>query len=579
MANYSIQFPDGKVRTIEGPDDASPDQLRQAALRAWDLVRRPNVQWGPSPEESNPAYGRTNLQFGPIDTGIEVPGAAGRMLTGAGQMMMNRYRGAQQLLGLGGPELQSTIDEQARLDRPLNENAAAGVGRVAGDVAMTLPLGGAAKTFMGATGLGALSGATEALTSEQEGQRRGRALVGAITGGGLQQGAHIASKMINPNLHPEMREALRQGMRPTAANLVDSNPVSFGEYFARQVPGVGVPVIEAEKDAIESFNRVTLNRVLGLIGKPVKKIDDLPVGTEGVNLVSQKVQNAYDEILGRIGKVDVDRTALNNIYDIVSRASSQLPRASARRLQEIVGHELRAGLPRVGQRGGRLAIRPISGMSADDLKGIDSRIGHKARQFGRGANAEDPDIAAALREVRNELWEGVKRSHPKERDALKAADLARARLARIEKAAAKATQSNTDDPGVFTPKELLAATASMESGRDGSRMGRGLALDQGFAEAAQKLIQRPGKRTPNLLSALAAVGAVTYQPLIAAMPAVSTLMNTSRGRWLLNKIAAQEPTFLRQLSAGLVNKSGEAAIAPGSREANVLLEEWLNGRQ
>lgn len=98
------------------------------------VVERPNASGSPPPRPPaiDPSAGGGELSIGPISTGIKTPQGVDRFLSGAGQSMMDTYRGIKQLAGFQSPQ---ETDEQRRLDAPLDRTGAGLAGNVAGGIA------------------------------------------------------------------------------------------------------------------------------------------------------------------------------------------------------------------------------------------------------------------------------------------------------------------------------------------------------------------------------------------------------------------------------------------------------------
>lgn len=225
MKTYKVQAPDGSIIKIEGPENATEDQLIQAAQAAFAAKQRPQEA------AIDPTEGMSGTE---------------KFLAGTGKAFTDIGRGVRQYLpqGLGGLSNED-IAEARRLDQPLMNTGAGMSGNVFGNVVAAAPAAvvpGAA-TIPGAALIGGAYGALSPGTSVSE--RAKNVAVGGVAGAAvptLIRGAQVARSFVDP-LYQGGRDRIIGGtMRRAAggdANQAIANMRAAPEIVPGSLPTAG----------------------------------------------------------------------------------------------------------------------------------------------------------------------------------------------------------------------------------------------------------------------------------------------------------------------------------------------------
>ncbi len=501
--------------------------------------------------QADPSLGGGTFQFGPFDTGIELPQGVNRFLAGTGKAFIDIIRGTEQLgrklvpgVSEREQQLQREIDESRKLDAPLMATGAGLAGNITGNVAAFAPAAAipGAATLPGAALLGGGMGATQPVaTDESRALNVGLGAAGGLAGAGVSRGI---SRALAPKTAPEVTQLMAEGVTPTPGQIM-GGAASRIEQGATSIPVVGDVIRGAQRRAIVDLNKAAINRALAPVGGKATG-----AGREAVEEAYKLISSKYDDILPNIKNVVSDEIFVGDVQDIVNMAQ-MLPDDKLGQLSRIVTTKV----------GDKIAKK---GMSGPVLKEIDSELG----RIGAGLRAS-PDFDA--REL-GSLVEGVKRSlrglvartNPEHAAELAKIDEAYALLLRVENAAGRAGSKE----GVFSPAALRAATKQMDRSMRGRKFAHGQALMQDLAEAGERVLGPtvPDSGTPfRTTGLLGGFGAAVYAPVeTTATLAAGSAPYTRAGQQIMAALLAQRPEMVRQLGTQMVRVNPYAAILGSS---------------
>lgn len=461
MPTYKITAPNGAVYRVTG-NGTEQEALAQLQAQLTLPEADPTTALGPS---------------GPGVT-ADVAASLGAALKGAEQGTGNVLRGLAEL-GLMGDERRAVESQGGFQNFPAPDYAATKAAHPYatgfGESAPYAAAGAAASLIPGAQGFwpailsqaaaGGLIGAARPGTLGERASRAGAdaalgGLGGAIAGG--------LGAVANRALRPEVTMMRNAGVVPTVGQTLGGIPSRI-EEAAGSLPVVGHMIDAARQRARNEFNVGAINRALESTGQTVTA-----PGHVGIQAAQQSVDDAYRAARAAApGGLPFDAQARQEIgvlRNFLGRATQETERDFDRFYAGTFQRHL-----------GRNA-----GFETRSFKELDAELGRKIRAAG----ASNQQLQSAFKELQRILRDSAGRVNPAYREAQGAADLAAARLMRVENAANRG--ANTE--GVFTPGQLNMATRQMDTSSRRRASAAGDALMQDFASAGQTVL---GDRVAN----------------------------------------------------------------------------------
>lgn len=519
------------------------------------------------------AYRRAAPKEAPIDP-TEGMSTAEKLLAGTGKAFVDIGRAAKQIVGMGDD--QEIADARER-DKALMGTGAGITGNLIGNlVASLLPAGAAGVALRGAAAVPALSGALRAgqaaaeahpllaamapgaasgalmgaLEPTIEGESRARNMAtNAAIGGAVGAAPRALARVVRPETSAGAKQLIDEGVRLTPGQALGGAWKASEEKLA-SLPILGDIIKGAQRRGIEDFNRAAANRVLKPIGLTAPK--DFKAGHEAIAMLERKVGDAYDDVLAKIGRVDLDNAFQGEVSKIAGM-TDELGDAAKNQFQSILKN-------RVIDR-----MTPAGTMSADTMKIVESDLNRLARQYKGSPDPNQRGLGAAIQEVQASLRRATRRSAgPDLVDQLDAANSAWAQFVRVQDAAGRIGAKE----GVFTPAQLTSAVRGQDKTLRKGAFARGDALMQDFAESGKTALTQevPDSGTAGRLLAAAAAGGGPLgliDPTIATMTALGALPYTSIGGRLTLAALAKRPEEARAI-AELLRAGAPAAGVAGS---------------
>jgi hypothetical protein len=429
-------------------------------------------------------------------------------------------------VGAGGVNEMVAKEQQAyEKQRQAAGDTGMDLSRIAGNVLSPANL---AMGYMGGpVAAGAMQGALTPTTGGQDfaGEKATQIAAGAV-GGKLGEAATAAvGKALSPVMSKYEQEVRKLGVTPTMGQTLGGG-AKVAEDFGQKVPFLGEFVRNARERTLYDFNK-------GVINKALSKIDDkLPaevIGRDAVSYAADQVSNAYDNVLSKMS-FNLDFKTTSGILEALNKAN--LPTEAQR--TEATNVLNKVALERFNK----------TELTGAEYKAIESDLRKEASSYLNSASNSERKIGEALNNVLKVFKTELADQNPKYTSKLRRIDSAYGDLSVMERAAAATGSAN----GVFTPEAYKSAVRAADVTRNKRAYARGLAREQGTAEAAQAVL---GKGSDSMVEGRLGLQQLGGAAASLALSPVASLAYTKEGQKIMDAILRERPELAKQIGQEL----------------------------
>mgnify|MGYP000849039526 CR=1 FL=1 len=351
--------------------------------------------------------------------------------------------------------------------------------RMAGNVAMTLPLGGIGAPAQGASmaariGTGAAQGgAMAALNPVTNGgenfwsDKGQEVMSGAVGGGVMAPVAGALGRIISPNAskNADIKLLQQEGVGLTPGQAL-GGAWNSAEQKLTSIPVVGSMIEKARSKGVEDFNKAALNRALKPIGEAAEE-----TGNAGIAAAKEAFSKAYDDVIPKLKLDTTDGGLVGKLANLRGMVQS-LPEREAQAFDSVIAREI----------DGRIA--PNGVLSGQNLKDALAAIRDQGKKFSISPDAYQSDLGQAFKQLHKELLDEMMAKNGALGQQLKKVDTGYANFKRAERAASSVGNAGGD----FTPAQLFNATKALDRSKDKGAFARGQALMQDLAGAGKRVM-------------------------------------------------------------------------------------------
>jgi hypothetical protein len=430
----------------------------------------------------------------------------GRALQGAGEPILGAAQLASHLTGVGT----EYVDRKSREAQQLGEASAREAGiepggwdipRMAGEMLSpvnAVPAFRVGRALMRAPGisgaigrglgLGAWSGATHPVadTEAQQdywGAKAGDVGTGALAGGLTGPAMEFGAQAVQPIVSDAVRELGKRGIATTVGQ-------NLGGFYKRaedvlmSLPLVGQTVRDARQRSVDTFFRGAANETL----KPLNQTlpDSIEHGRDVIKYIREIVGKAFDNAYNGVTFDHRDPAFRQASQTVLANARRVMNDAEFNKLQKEIQDPLTETIRRVtrpANQGGRGAGAMPTEKEVQDLV---EQFKKRELHYLKASSPYERDIGLALRSYREKLEDAVGNQNTGFTDRMNNASRAYAMFKRMQ--AASANPATGAYEGVFTPTQLLSASAKLDPTMSRRAFSEGDAQLQKYAEWGKQVL-------------------------------------------------------------------------------------------
>lgn len=287
----------------------------------------------------------------------------------------------------------------------------------------------------------------------------------------ITMASKVAGNMTRGVVNPAVTRLMRQGVTPTMGQILGGG-VKKAEEALGSVPVLGSAIGAGQQRATEQLNRAAMARALNPIGKSAKNV---PVGSQGLAHVSDKLSDAYNRVLPKVS-LSVDDALIDGIADAVASRRAEFEPAKLQVIEKLLDEKVLSKLD---------SDRPIPGKQ---LQAIQEDLKKLSDKYGKSGMASERTIGEAIEQIEGAFRDGLIRSNPEYAAELSKINEGYANYVRLRRAALAAGEDKGADLQGFTPAQLRQAVKAEDQSVGKGDFARGRALMQDLSQDAQSVM-------------------------------------------------------------------------------------------
>lgn len=461
-----------------------------------------------------------------------------KVLAGTGRGMVHT---ANSIGNIAGLVPNSTLQTEKEIDAPLLSTGAGRFGNIAGEAAVTAPLGmgtgalagRAAPILAGPLAQGVIQGGVQGAATADPGERAKNTLVGALTGGTVAGGGRVASTAINGlGRTPAAQALIDQGVSLTPGQMNPAGAMNQFEQAGESLPGFKQIIDPAREAAERQYQALVIQRGAAPGAAPIRP-------SENIHDMLQQAYDSYgplyDQARGYPTSPSIVRTAGADIPLTTSFQQASRAPGVPRSLQQSENGWLQD----------RLTQLPRNPQS-EDLLQLRSDIRQRARNAGLKTDTDSGHIANINGRAEQSVTAALNSQLPPQPlQALARADSNYGNYKIIENAVAK----SKDNLAGLTPQKLSQSIYDSAADPAYARGGGGPLRD--LAQAGTQVFQTVSPPNGSRVATLAMGGAGVLHPTVGLPVAAGMLglTGTQTGRRLAAGATAPQQATQRLIAS------------------------------